>query len=195
MPDIYLNPSNSQDMFIGGGTEEYYMNLIADAMTPYLRANGIAFSRSNPGTSVNEAILEANEGNFDLFLGIRTKTIPDETTGFVTGPDVAYFAFDPRSQMFAEFLSSQLKEIYPFPELVVTVPNRTLMELQYSDAVAALAVLGYRDNMLDVQWIKNNIPAIGRALAYGVINYLGMSAIDPYTQHVPLDKKEVLSHA
>lgn len=195
MNSIYLNPSNSQATFLGGGTEEYYMNLIADAMVPLLRANGIEFRRSNPGTSVHEAILEANEDNYDLFLGIRTKTTPDETTGTVTGPDVAYFAFDPRSQMFAEFIAHQLKAIYPFPEFVLTVPNRTLMELQYSDAVAALAVLGYRDNMLDAKWIQDNITAIGQALAYGVLDYLGVPPVVPRTQSGPLNKKEGFSHA
>ena len=45
MPIIYLSPS-TQDWnpyVTGSGSEEYWMNRIADAMEPYLRANGIRY--------------------------------------------------------------------------------------------------------------------------------------------------------
>ena len=38
MPSIYLSPSTQQyNEYVNGGSEEYYMNLVADAMEPYLR--------------------------------------------------------------------------------------------------------------------------------------------------------------
>jgi hypothetical protein len=41
MPTIYLSPSTQEfNPYNGGGNEEYYMNLIADAMIPYLEASG-----------------------------------------------------------------------------------------------------------------------------------------------------------
>ena len=41
MPSIYLSPSTQEwNPYVTGGTEEYYMNLVADAMEPYLRASG-----------------------------------------------------------------------------------------------------------------------------------------------------------
>ena len=44
MPSVYLSPSLQEyNPYIDGGNEEYYMNLIADAMEPYLRASGIDF--------------------------------------------------------------------------------------------------------------------------------------------------------
>ena len=40
MPIIYLSPSLQPfNKYTGGGDEQYYMNLVADAMEPYLRAN------------------------------------------------------------------------------------------------------------------------------------------------------------
>ena len=45
MPRIYLSPS-TQDWnpyADGSGSEEYWMNLLADALEPYLYANTIAF--------------------------------------------------------------------------------------------------------------------------------------------------------
>ena len=47
MADLYLSPSR-QDFNIyydGSGSEKYYMDLIADAMEPYLVASGISFAR------------------------------------------------------------------------------------------------------------------------------------------------------
>ena len=44
MPKIYLSPSAQEfKHYVDGGNEEYYMNLIADAMEPYLTASGIDF--------------------------------------------------------------------------------------------------------------------------------------------------------
>ena len=50
MPRIYLSPSTQEynPYVTGNGSEEYFMNLVADAMEPYLLANGIQFSRNTP---------------------------------------------------------------------------------------------------------------------------------------------------
>ena len=58
MPKIYLSPSTQEynPYVTGNGSEEYFMNLVADAMEPYLLANGIPPAgtgaggrRSSPG--------------------------------------------------------------------------------------------------------------------------------------------------
>ena len=42
MPIIYLSPSTQEkNEYVNGGTEEQYMNLLADKMVPYLDASGI----------------------------------------------------------------------------------------------------------------------------------------------------------
>ena len=39
MPIIYLSPSTQENNFyVSGGSEEYWMNRLADAMVPYLNA-------------------------------------------------------------------------------------------------------------------------------------------------------------
>ena len=49
MPRIYLSPSLQEyNPFYGGGSEEEVMNLIADAMEPYLAADGIEYLRNAP---------------------------------------------------------------------------------------------------------------------------------------------------
>ena len=64
MPSIYLSPSTQEfNPYIIGGTEEYYMNLIADAMEPYLYATGIDFTRNTPEMTAASSIRASNAGN------------------------------------------------------------------------------------------------------------------------------------
>ena len=46
MPIIYLSPSTQENnLYVTGGTEEEWMNRLADAMVPYLVSSGIRFNR------------------------------------------------------------------------------------------------------------------------------------------------------
>ena len=57
MPNIYLSPSLQEwNPYVDGGNEEYYMNLIADAMEPYLKSSGINFTRNSPDMTLRQAI-------------------------------------------------------------------------------------------------------------------------------------------
>lgn len=51
MPRIYLSPSTQDwNPYVdGSGSEEYWMNLLADTLEPYLYANTISFVRNTPG--------------------------------------------------------------------------------------------------------------------------------------------------
>lgn len=50
MPRIFLSPSTQEwNTYVNGGNEEQYMNLLADALEPYLLASGISFVRNDPG--------------------------------------------------------------------------------------------------------------------------------------------------
>ncbi len=73
MPRIYLSPSLQEyNQFVNGGTEEEYMNLIADAMEPYLIASGIEFTRNDPSQTLSEVIDESNDGEYDFHLALHS---------------------------------------------------------------------------------------------------------------------------
>ena len=67
MPIIYLSPSTQDwnQYVTGSGSEEYNMNLLADALEPYLRSNGIQFQRNRPEMTAASSIREANSGYYD----------------------------------------------------------------------------------------------------------------------------------
>ena len=51
MPRIFLSPSlQPYNEYYGSGNEQEYMNKLADAMIPYLRTNGIQYTRNKIGT-------------------------------------------------------------------------------------------------------------------------------------------------
>ena len=60
IPDFCSPSAQEWNPYVDGGTEEQYMNLLADAMEPYLKASGIAFVRNDPDRNVAGAIADSN---------------------------------------------------------------------------------------------------------------------------------------
>jgi len=93
--------------------EEYYMNLIVDAMIPYLRASGIEFARNNPGDSISKIIERSNEIPYDLHLALQSTSTPDGNHAPLRGIDVYYYATSSISGEKAAYkIYEKLKEIY-----------------------------------------------------------------------------------
>lgn len=181
MPRVYLSPS-SQDFnqYINGGSEEYYMNRIVDAMIPYLRASGIEFTRNNPGDSVSKIIERSNEIPYDLHLALHSTGTPDGHHAPLRGIDVFFYAVSSiGGEKAAYIIYENLKDIYPVPELVSYIPNLTMLELSLTDAPSVLVELGYHDNLQDASWIENNIDEIGRTLAISVADFLNVPFVEP----------------
>ncbi|MEL7656299.1 MAG: N-acetylmuramoyl-L-alanine amidase [Bacillota bacterium] len=174
MPSVYLNPSNAQEEFIIGGSEEYYMNKIADAMIPYLSGSGIEVTRSKPGESLSNAIEDSNKGNYDLHIGLGSLATSYFQTGAQQGPIVLYYDDNPEGRKSAEIIAENFKSIYPRPDNVAIISNETLRELKETKAPTVLVEVGYHNNPLDAYWIRDNIDVIGRGLALAVSQYFGI---------------------
>ncbi len=180
MAAIYLSPSTQEyNEFITGGSEEYYTNLIADAMVPYLRASGIDFTRNNPGGTVLDSIAGSNAGNYDFHLAIHTNAAPENLSGMIQGPNVYYYRDSARSRAAAEIFANNLKLIYPQPELVKAIPTTTLIELSRTSAPAVLVEVAYHDNWEDANWIISNIEPIAENLALSTADVLGVPFVEP----------------
>ena len=79
MPRIYLSPSTQEynPYITGAGSEEYFMNLLADAMEPYLLANTIRFTRNTPDMTAASSIRQANSGSYDFYLALHSNASAD----------------------------------------------------------------------------------------------------------------------
>lgn len=178
MPTLFLSPSTQEfNPYIDGGNEEYYMNLIADAMEPYLYASGIDFVRNNPTENVRQVIQQSNNGNYDLHLAIHSNASPDNLTGQQTGADIYYYPTSVNGKKFAEILAENYKTIYP--RTVDVIPTTSLGEVRQTKAPAVLIEVGYHDNRQDAQWIRDNIGNIARVLAKSVAQYFGVPFVEP----------------
>ena len=180
MASVFLSPSTQEyNPFVTGNNEEYYANLIADAMEPYLRASGITFGRNDPSGTVSTSINLSNSGNYDLHLAIHSNAAPESLSGMIRGSDVYYYRDSARGKRAAEIFANNLKLIYPNPSLVAAVPTTTLVEVRRTRAVAILVEVAYHDNVEDASWIINNIEEIAENLALSVADYLGVDFVEP----------------
>lgn len=181
MRSIYLSPSvQEHNQYVTGtGSEEYYMNLIADAMVPYLRANGIAFTRNNPYDTLSQVVAQSNAASYDFHLSLHSNTAPESLSGSLKGPDIYYYADSNEGKRAADIFAAGLKEIYPNPNLVAIIPNATLGELKKTKTPANLIELAYHDNWEDAQWIIDHIHAIARSLSMSLAEYFAIPFSEP----------------
>ena len=158
MPTVYLSPSTQEynPYITGAGSEEYFMNLIADAMEPYLLANGIQFSRNTPDMTAASSIRQANQGSYDFYLAIHSNASGSGSEGQTRGIIAFYYPTSANGRRAAELFAQNLREIYPLPQLVTTRATTSLGEVRQPRFPSVLLEIGYHDTYEDAQWIENN---------------------------------------
>lgn len=164
---------------MGGGNEEYYMNLIADAMEPYLYASGIGFTRNTPDMTAASSIRQSNAGNYDLHLALHSNA-NDAGEGKIRGTEVYYFPSSERGRRAAEIIANNLKMIYPLPDRVRTVATTTLGEVRRTKAPSVLIEFAFHDNAADADWIRNNINEIAANVVLSLADYFGIPFVTPW---------------
>jgi len=178
VPTVYLSPSTQANEYVTGGNEECYMNLIADAMVPYLRANGFDFSRNDPEDTLDKIIEKTNERIYDLYLALRSGYSPEGTEPPLQGINVFHYIYTPvGGERAASYFAENIKEIYPYPDLVTIVPAET-RELRDTNSTAVLVELGHRGNPADEMWMKENINAIAKNLVLSITEFLNRPFVD-----------------
>ncbi len=181
MPKIFLSPSTQDynQYYDGSGSEEYYMNQIADYMEPYLTASGIQFTRNDPSGSVNQSVALSNQGSYDLHLALHSNAAGAANAGRQQGTDVYYYETSAKGKNAAEIFADNLRDIYPYPDRVKTIGNTSLAELRRTTAPAILIEIAYHDNPEDAEWIKNNLRQIAYNLSLSTAEYLGVPFTEP----------------
>lgn len=180
MAKVYLSPSTQEyNRTLNGGSEEYYMNLIANAMIPYLRASGIEYGRNNRSMTALQAAEDANSGDYDFYLAIHSNAAGGILAGRARGAEIYYYPGSVDGERAATIFANNYKEIYPFPNLVRTIPLDTLIELNKTRMPAILFEVAYHDNPQDFTWLFSNINEIGKNLALSVADYFDVPFIEP----------------
>ena len=172
MPIIYLSPSTQENnYFVNGGTEEQYMNLLADKMVPYLDASGIRYVRNTPSMTAVSSIAASNAGNYDLHFALHSNAAPDDRYGSARGSIVFYYPGSVKGQQAARTIADGLKAIYPNPNLVRAEATTAIGEVRRVKAPSVFLELAFHDNLEDANWIKNNLDLIARNLVLSLTEY------------------------
>lgn len=180
MPIIYLSPSTQEyNPYIIGGTEEYYMNAIADAMEPYLQSSGIRYVRNTPEMTAASSIAASNQGHYDLHLALHSNAAGGTQAGTRQGTEVYYAPNSFWGRRAAEIIAENTREIYPNPELVSARPTTSLGEVTKTYAPAVLAEYAYHDNEQDAAWIRDNIQEIAAYTVLALTEYFGIPFVEP----------------
>lgn len=175
MPSVYLSPSTQEsNSFVIGGTEEQYMNRIADAMIPHLQRYGISYGRNTPEMTARSSIAASNAGNYDLHLAIHSNASGPGQAGQNRGTIAFYYPTSQNGLRFANLIRNNFTGIYPLPNLVRTSPTTSLGEVSQTRAPAVLVETAFHDNYADANWIANNINLIALALANSIAQYFGI---------------------
>lgn len=179
MPIIYLSPSTQENnYYVTGGTEEQYMNLLADKMVPYLDASGIRYSRNTPSMTAASSIAASNAGNYDLHLALHSNAAPEGSYGSAKGSIVFYYPGSENGRRAAVIIADGLKEIYPNPNLVRAEATTAIGEVRRVRAPSVFLELAFHDNVDDANWIVNNLDAIARNLVLSLTEYFGIPFFD-----------------
>ncbi len=182
MPRIFLSPSTQENnLYVSGGSEEYYMNLIADAMILYLVSNGIAYTRNNRNLTAASAIAQSNSSYYDLHLALHSNASAPQNYGQTRGIIAFYDARSSQGRRAANIFVKNLKMIYPLPNLVRAETTTSIGEVTRTRAPTVFLEIGYHDNVDDAQWIKDNINRIAQTLVYSLTEYFGIPFIYPMT--------------
>ena len=180
MPIIYLSPSTQEkNYYVSGGTEEQYMNLLADKMIPYLDASGIRYTRNTPSMTAASSIAASNAGNYDFHLALHSNAAPEGRYGTARGIIAFYYPGSVQGQRAAEIFANNLRAIYPLPSKVRAQATTSIGEVRRVRAPAVLLELGFHDNTDDAAWIKNNLDEIARVLVLALTEYFGIPFLTP----------------
>ena len=180
MPILYLSPSTQENnYYVNGGTEEEWMNRLADALEPYLTASGIRFTRNTPEMTAASSIRASNEGNYDLHLALHSNAAPEGQYGQIRGILVFYYPGSAKGREAANLVADGLKTIYPLPNNVRAVSTTAIGEVTKVRAPSVFIELGYHDNVDDAVWIKNNIDTAAKNIALSLTEYFGVPFLEP----------------
>ena len=181
MPIIYLSPSTQDwnSYVTNSGSEEYHMNRIADAMIPYLNANGIRYKRNTPDMTAASSIRQANQGYYDFYLALHSNASSEENYGENRGIIAFYYPGSREGERGAELIAENLREIYPLPQKVTTRSTTTLGEVRQPNFPSVLVEIGYHDNYSDAVWVEGHTEAIAQQLVRALTEFFGLPFLYP----------------
>ena len=171
MPIIYLSPSTQEwNYYVNGGTEEEYMNLLADKMVPYLDASGIRYDRNTPSMTAADSIAASNAGNFDLHLALHSNAAPNYSD--FSGIYTYYHPSSGRGARLAQAIQTPLTRLTGGIDR--GIKSADFVVLRETEMCAVLVEMGFMTNHDELMDLIDDgyQDKLAQGIAEGIVTYL-----------------------
>ncbi len=180
---IYLSPSNQRDnTYATGGTNEMAQcDKIAKAAYTALTRCGFSVKVGKSGDSMPNRCNESDAFNADIHMPIHTNAFDGKTTG---GTLVMLYKSTTEHNKAGKALLNAVGKISPGNDYALRYRS-DLYELSVPNAMSLYLEVEFHDTKVGADWIRNNISAIGEAIAKGMCDYFGVTYKSPTNTNVP----------
>ncbi len=167
MKKIYLSPSNQDNnMYAVGGTNECEQcNKIAQAAKEALERCGFDVKKAPQGQAMYTSIYESNNWGADLHVPIHTNA----SNGMAKG--TLMMVYDEIGQLAAQPIMENICEITPSHYSYGIRIDKSLAEINSTNAMATYIEVDFHDNPESAAWIIDNVNVIGEAICKGICSY------------------------
>lgn len=185
---IYLSPSNQGlNLYATGNTNEMHQcDKIAAAADKALERCGFEVMVGKSGDTMVNRCRESDTFGADLHMPIHTNAYNEKVTG---GTLVMLYKNSAANNKAGQAILNAVAKISPGPDYALQY-RPELVELNTPKAISVYLEVEFHDTKTGADWIRNNITAIGEAIAKGVCNYYGVKYKAPTTSTPAKDKTE-----
>ena len=177
MPRVFLSPSDQDNNAVsGGGHEQQYAQARCARAAEVLRAHGVEVLISQRGIGDDSggyaaSVDEGDAWNPDLYVADHTNATGSATVRR-SGVEAYVYLSDPASVRLGQAINARMDPLVPGGTRILDGSH--LYEVNGPRATAVLMESGYHDNPTDAEAIRTRTREMGEALAYGVLDYLGI---------------------
>lgn len=170
---IYLSPSNQgRNLYATGGTNEMHQcDKIAKAAATALKRCGFEVKVGKSGDTMANRCSESDAFKADIHMPIHTNAFNGKVTG---GTLVMLYKKTDKHTKAGKALLDAVGKISPGNDYALQY-RTDLYELNTPNAMSLYLEVEFHDTKTGADWIRNNITAIGEAIAKGVCNYYGVT--------------------
>ena len=166
---IYLSPSNQySNTYATGNTNEMAQcDKIAAATATALKRCGFEVKVGKSGDSMQNRCRESDSFSADIHMPIHTNACNGKVTG-----GTRIFVLDSNRKKAGQAVLNALAPISPGTSDSLTYKT-DLYEINVPNALTVYVEVEFHDTKTGSDWIRNNITAIGEAIAKGMCSYFG----------------------
>jgi N-acetylmuramoyl-L-alanine amidase len=180
---IYLSPSNQiNNTYATGGTNEMAQcDKIAKASATALKRCGFEVKVGKSGDSMANRCKESDAFKADIHMPIHTNAC----NGKVTGGTLVMIGRNTSAHKKAgQALLDAVGKISVGNDYTLRL-RTDLYEINVPSAMTLYLEVEFHDTKTGSDWIRNNIDAIGEAIAKGMCNYFGVKYVAPTSNTQP----------